>query len=249
MNDKELDKLFKDQLSDAEVSPSDQIWGEIEKELDRPHKKTIVRKLNWMKYAALLLVTLGVAILLHSRFSEEEIQPTKLAQLSEEQLEVKLPPVSVEKAQIESPKTEAIVHQVASNRQVAAKQATAIEEPTVEKLTQPFKQEKKLALPNLSLATVKLPKSESLTTEKVIRRRVVEVEPIRPLVDLEEGEETMLANNNSAPNQNIVTGILNKLSNAINTDEQKIVRFSHDEEGSFHIDINSFAKNRFKRKK
>lgn len=256
MNDKELDKLFSDQLKDQEASPDPKIWEQIEAELDRSSKKPVVRKLSWLKYAALLVVTLGIALLLNSRFAQKPVPLDSLAQVTAEKLVPESTTSSKDSAPLEGPKLASTSMQsgsaltTPSKEEKGAQDVALRDKPARQALEKPMHTAKKLALPSISLAAVKLSNAQSLTSEKIIRRKVVEVEAIRPLVDLDEGEETMLASNSAAPNQNIVSGILNKLSNAINTDEQKVVRFSHDDEGSFHIDINnSFAKNRFKRKK
>jgi hypothetical protein len=61
MEDKDFDQLFKGHFEEAEVAPSTNLWGNIEKEL--APKKRVVLPTYWMA-AAVLLVGVMVAVLM-----------------------------------------------------------------------------------------------------------------------------------------------------------------------------------------
>jgi hypothetical protein len=61
IRDKDFDQLFKDAFADAEVTPSRDLWSNIESEIT-PKKKRII-PIYWLSAAAvLLIVTLGVLV-------------------------------------------------------------------------------------------------------------------------------------------------------------------------------------------
>lgn len=61
IRDKDFDQLFKDAFTDAEVTPSRDLWSNIESEIT-PKKKRII-PIYWLSAAAvLLIVTLGVLV-------------------------------------------------------------------------------------------------------------------------------------------------------------------------------------------
>ena len=61
IRDKDFDQLFKDTFADAEVTPSRDLWSNIESEI-APKKKRII-PIYWLSAAAILLVaTIGILI-------------------------------------------------------------------------------------------------------------------------------------------------------------------------------------------
>ncbi|HEX8608377.1 MAG TPA: hypothetical protein VF679_07045, partial [Pedobacter sp.] len=61
MEDKDFDQLFRDQFEEAEVRPSANLWGNIEKELSP--KKRMVLPVYWMA-AAVAVVAVMVGLLM-----------------------------------------------------------------------------------------------------------------------------------------------------------------------------------------
>lgn len=61
MEDRDFDQLFKDQLGEAEVTPSSNLWGNIEKELSP--KKKVVLPAYWMA-AAVVAIAVMVGLLM-----------------------------------------------------------------------------------------------------------------------------------------------------------------------------------------
>lgn len=61
IRDKDFDQLFKDAFADAEVTPSRDLWSNIESEI-APKKKRII-PVYWLSAAAVLLIaTLGILV-------------------------------------------------------------------------------------------------------------------------------------------------------------------------------------------
>ncbi len=60
MSDKELDNLFKNKFEDAEFAPSDALWGKIEKQLASPKKRKY--PIFWMAAASITLVVGSFAL-------------------------------------------------------------------------------------------------------------------------------------------------------------------------------------------
>lgn len=61
MQDKDFDQLFKDQFEEAEITPSANLWGKIEQELE-PKRKTVL-PVYWMA-AAVAIVAVSVGIMM-----------------------------------------------------------------------------------------------------------------------------------------------------------------------------------------
>jgi hypothetical protein len=103
MEDRDFDRLFKDQFEDAEVTPSRNLWDNIEKELSP--KKRIVLPAYWMAAAVLILAVMvgvlmpknepirlrGSADFVASNLSLEAVAPSKATEK-----------VVVEETQVES---------------------------------------------------------------------------------------------------------------------------------------------------
>lgn len=255
MNDNELDKLFREQLKDRPSKPSAGLWDTIEAELDRQDKKVKVHHLSWLKYAAVALAVVGTSTWWYTQQTSEN----NLAQHSattQHHVEETATPKPIEK--ISAAPTTSTAGQKEEPILASTAKKTTLKEAVKQKLVQdvPIQgKEKPTETEHLTLASMPLSKpnltlSEDLNDDQSVKRRVVEIAPIRPLVDLsEEDTESMLAFA-PAPTESVVTGILNKISDVIVSDDQKKPRFSRDEEGSFRIDFNNnFAKNKFKRRK
>jgi hypothetical protein len=91
MEDKDFDQLFRDQFEEAEVRPSANLWGNIEKELSP--KKRLVLPVYWMAAAVAVVAVMvgllmpktepirlrGSADLLSENVSKQTVAPSKVA--------------------------------------------------------------------------------------------------------------------------------------------------------------------------
>ena len=260
MNDNELDKLFSEQLKNRASKPSASVWNNIEAELDRKEKSGTIYRLTWLKYAAAALAVLGTSTWWYTQQPADQqiTQQTTTPQQVDQQPNPSQQGVNFEESKALIAKTKIKNHTAASR---LANKTTAKSSGQVEKVERTVlshgDEDRAVAIENNILASIPVNKpsltlsSQEINEGQVLKRRVVEIAPIRPLVDLgeEEETETMLAMAPSS-SESVVTGILNKISDVIVSDDQKKPRFSKDEEGSFRIDFtNNFAKNKFKRRK
>lgn len=249
MNDKELDRLFKDQLENLSVSPQEDLWQKIEQQLDE-RKVVRLHRLGWVKYAAVLVACLGVTAILYL-----------LMPLQEDVRIVSRTPLKIEDKQAEtvnSKRNERTAGTVAVEAQVdfphaEDKHALAFVQANQSRLTAKrqvaMSPERSTHLVKLDMAMVTLTKSDNIDAAILPRQRVVEVDPIQPLVENPEEEETMLASSGNS-DMGLIPNLLNRISDVLNPSENKTIQFNHDEEGSLHLDIvNSLVKNRNKKRR
>lgn len=94
MSDNEFDQLFRDQLGEMEIEPSDRVWSKISAELGHSPKRKSVISPIWMAAASVVVVvTVGSLLLRPSetiKLRKEEpkyITKTEVARLPEQQRE------------------------------------------------------------------------------------------------------------------------------------------------------------------
>jgi hypothetical protein len=254
MNDKELDKLFKEQLEHHPVPPKKDIWQQIESQLDQ--KKVVpLRKLSWVSYAAMTVGCLGLIALLYNimimqstptgdipTIAQKEVstRPTNTAQEPSRPAQPVIPVVkghSGPSKQQEVAKTEAFVQKVSMR-----------EHRNTERLSRT--EERRLELVELKPAGILHALTADLHIDDDTQQEyVISVPPVAPLIDSPETEESMLASTRK-PAEGIVPGILNKISDALNPTDNATIQFSNDEEGFLRLDIvNSLVKNRNKKRR
>ena len=271
MNDKELDRLFRERLENFSVSPRNDMWRQIEKELDE--KKTArIHRFRWVSYAALSIGCLGVAALLYLSSDQESAnQQQRLAKLQKEETPTTVAKESIEGESVASssrpetakPALSPIINAkkeisnplVRHNRDDRNLLAVVRDQPNVI-VEHPMVSSKSSrnevstqTLVRLQTANVSPAAADNFNTGKEVSQYAIEVPPIQPLIDDPEAEQTMLASANPN-NEGWVPSILNKISEALNPSENTSVQFSKDEEGSLRLDIfNSLVKNRNKKRR
>lgn len=258
MEDKDIDKLFRSALQNAEATPSDNVWQGIEKALDKQQENIVPmgkqRGFHWGHYSAAASVLLALGVVWWTvEFSELDAPQTKMAQAdivhrpveahSDKEPALILPTI----ADPEPSKAKMVQNlevnskQLTSNPVSTGPEVRNIEVPPLE--TQGIE----LSVPN------NLPTLTSINTEAELPTyRVTDIDPIQPLIEPEEEMESMYASTvESAYNKNtIVTSLLNTISEKVETNSKREVRFRADEEGSIRIDIlNSLVKNRNKKRR
>lgn len=249
MNDEQLDKLFKKGLTDFEVDPGAEMWAKIEAELPAEPKIIPLWKRQGLRYAAALIILGGFAAIIFLQRSEA---PQKLQQIAQTGVQQGRIETNEKQQQVAEAPDESPLAQQAEATKVD-KRPKQVSQPTVAvaQVIEPTRSMPKLDLqiPELQVATIEAAHTDTFPPT-LVSTQVVEVEPIRPLIENPEEEESMLANAPKAPakvQQGIVTGILNRISDVVNPDDSKTIHFSNDEEGSLRIDIfNSLVKNRKK---
>ncbi len=248
MEDKELDKLFQDTFTEAEEAPSQEVWTKIEASL--PDTKEIVplySQRRWWLYASAAVVTIGLTYFGITYQIKENEKPYTDKEVISAATDVNEDILNKDRDEKNPTTVELNTTELAistSSRQIASK---AVETTAVTEKIKPIYIEN-LSTADITLAQVNI--DESLTAApKIIQ--VVEIEEIKPLIEPDEETEYMLA---EAPqqitenNKNIITTLLNTISENIDSKSAKEIRFYADEEGSFGINIiNSIAKNKKKK--
>lgn len=237
MEDKDIDKVFRDAFIEAEETPSPLLWSKIEEQLASVKPiRTTSKKLNWWAYAAAALLVIGFGIHLSTRKFNASHKIKLTAKTAPTTLQ--LPPAK--NATIEKTAESATVaYTPQKNTQLHAKSSTK-ENHTVDK--------KQLVVlesltEDLKVAHLKL---DTTTPTRPLLRQVTEIDDIKPFIEFEEEQETMLAHSKpkGQEKKNIVTSLLNNITDNFDSKINKEVRFHADEEGSFSLSIlNTIAKN------
>ncbi len=249
MNDEQLDKLFKKGLTDFEIDPGAEMWAKIEAELPAEPKIIPLWKRQGVRYAAALIILGGFAAIIFLQRSEAPQQRQQVARtdIRPSIFETMEKQQQIADALNESPLAQPIAATKVDKRSKQVSQPTVAVAQIIEPRASTLKLD--LQIPELQVATIEAAHTDTFPPT-LVSTQVVEVDPIRPLIENPEEEESMLANAPKAPakvQQGIVTGILNRISDVVNPDDSKTIHFSNDEEGSLRIDIfNSLVKNRKK---
>lgn len=248
MKEKDIDRLFRDTFYEAEETPDKSIWQRIEKQLDE--EKNVVhlpqRRQTWISYAAAAILILGatLAIIKLDYVPENRplahVKPSPIFEQPTDHGTSKV--VQVNQTEHTSNKPEITVASHDQRQHIRKQDHT--DRVHVELLTHDLEEIKPI---------LALPETPSLAiTSDVPVYQVTEIEDIKPLIEPEEEMESMYAQTTPATpaGKNIVTSILNTISENIEVSNTKDIRFRADEEGSLRIDIlNSLVKNRNKKRK
>lgn len=261
MKEQDIDSLFRDAFHEAEEKPSKNVWEQIEKKLDEletPAPLLSNRRYAWLKYAAAAILFLGAGIFLakikHSNENQSfDQRETVIAQL----------PTNILETTTDNKNTPYIETKLENTKHKKNKQNARARLASTSQLSQLNVKSKEKELNNrvqqrLDIADLEETKpgsidliqfSHSIATTHPIYQ-VTEIEDIKPLIDLNDEMESMYAQSpHDNTNKNIVTSLLNSITEKIEVSTTKDIRFRADEEGSFRIDIlNSLVKNRNKKK-
>lgn len=253
MNDKELDKLFKEQLEHYTVPPKKEIWHQIESQLDQ-EKVVPVRKFGWISYAAMAVGCLGLIALLYNM-----MQPKPTGDIpTNAQKEVSTTPTNTvqEFSRPAQPVNPVVKRHSRQSEQEGTKTQVAVQKASTPEKKDPINErlsrteERRLQLVELKPAGLSAPLTADLDVDdKAPHEHAISVPPVAPLIDSPETEESMLASSRK-PVEGIVPGILNKISDVLNPTDNATIQFSKDEEGFLRLDIvNSLVKNRNKKRR
>lgn len=262
MKEKDIDRLFREAFHEAEQKPSQNVWQQIEKQLDEEKKIIHLPSKNrhWIAYvAAALLLALSVTFI-QINYNTETRATDNETTIAINQRPANPAHTDFERSQIVV-KTELDNKQMDNKKQnkialiaTAASSQTAHQTKTAQHTTTRMDVELKInkleeSRPDLT----GINELSQITVPNIPVYQVTEIEDIKPLIEPEEEIESMYAQaapNNRTDNKNIVTSILNTISENIEVSNTKDIRFRADEEGSLRIDIlNSLVKNRNKKRK
>lgn len=244
MKKDKLDQLFREQLGDKEVSPPNFIWDKIEKEL-APQ-----RKLNWIKYAAIL------AIIFSSALTIFFVKNTETLSSPEKNMDSKVSNVAILDNKTTKGTTNSKAH--LTEKQTLTKNETEssdiFQKKTYTRVSSSASGVKaSKAFSSRPTIRIDEPFIESSLTELtkdieppvLTTYHVVETEPIQSLITFPEQEDSMLASL-ATSEDDALPPLINKIIDKIRpTDRQTPIKINKDNEGSIQIDVkNIFAKNK-----
>lgn len=264
MNDKEIDSLFKQSLKNMETPVPEDIWSNIETELNLREKKSFSLRKNKAKYAiaASLTAFLCLSIFLYKLMHPyDDVTKNKLTAHYDVQK-----PVNLDKG-LETDhnrgtmkeKQPTIDPYTSSNSESSSEtghykltsqtdRSQPIEKLHIEKTKNPEHTDPPVNIFQANMGDHMLTLSEEAKAslpEIEFETADITIAPIKPLIQLPEQEDIMYARNLESPKKSLVTRILNTISENLVSKSGTSLEFSNDEEGTIKIDIiNSLARNR-----
>ncbi len=238
IRDKDFDQLFKDAFADAEVTPSRDLWSNIESEI-APKKKRII-PVYWLSAAAVLLIaTLGILVYQQQntdggkKLASNTIEKTKPA--------VQGPMVKDTVAKIVEP-----VENIAPVLPVQPRAASAIAKTKVKQEVKPVIEKEKqtiITAPDMQKQETAVAKVEE--PKKDIKTKIEEA-------ILQPKEETLIVanpttvktdepvNDNEQTNKGIrnVGDVVNLIVNKMDKRKDKLIQFRTDDDDSSLASIN-----------
>ena len=254
MKEKELEELFRSRFNTAEETPNPSVWNNIEQALDQTPVVPIRKKNKTWRYAsvaaaAVIALTIGYTQLTNTfhpeQHTEYAVLPKSTVHPTEDQMS----------SLMETPKTTAHTPTevaIASRPTIAALTPAISHTPAPQQVISEVVETLELAekAPREPHSAINTQHIQTVPTELSIIQ-VTEIEDLKPLVPVDEELESLYASTaTSTSTSNVVTTLLNKITENIDVLDSKNLRFSADEEGSIRLDIiNSLVKNRFKKRK
>jgi len=236
IRDKDFDQLFKDAFADAEVTPSRDLWSNIESEII-PKKKRII-PIYWLSAAAVLLIA-TIGILLY----QQQNNTNKGKQLANNTIEKPKPTVETPVVKDQPPVVVEPVKDVVPILPVEAKQARAIAKTKVKQDKPTLKQQRIITAPEMQKQETIVAKVEE--PKKDIRTKIEEA-------ILQPKEETVIVanstaiktddpvNENEQNNKGIrnVGDVVNLIVNKMDKRKDKLIQFRTDDDDSSLSSIN-----------
>jgi len=237
IQDKDFDQLFKNAFEDAEITPSRDLWSNIESEIE-PKKKRIL-PIYWLSAAAVLLIaTIGFLV-----YQQQEVKPKQFAN----NVEPKTIKPIIETTQVgDSVKALGVV--IEKTEQVSpsnSKPAVALAKSSVKEAVKSTQNQKAITAPEMQkqetiIAKVEEPKQE------IIKRKIEEAIQ-------QPKEETVIAANLGSVKADDVSGdygqsenkgirnvgdVVNLIVNKVDKRKDKFIQFRTDDDDSSLSSIN-----------
>lgn len=235
IQDKDFDKLFKDAFEDAEITPSRDLWSNIESEIE-PKKKRII-PIYWLSAAAVLLIaTAGILV-----YQQQDAKPKQYANNVTPKVET--PVVTEEPTKDSTASAVTSVGQLERTLPVSAKPVTTLAKTRVKEEVKPVEKQKIITAPELQKQETMIAKVEE--PKKDIKAKIEEA--------ILSKDETVLATNvstvktdevigesNQVENKSIrnVGDVVNLIVNKVDRRKEKFIQFRTDDDDSSLSSIN-----------
>lgn len=236
IRDKDFDQLFKDAFVDAEVTPSRDLWSNIESEIT-PNKKRII-PIYWLSAAAVLLIaTIGILVY------QQQNNTSDGKQLANNTIEKPKPVVETPVVKDQPPVVVEPVKDVAPILPVEAKPTRTIAKTKVKQDKPALEQPRIITAPEMQKQETTIAKVEE--PKKDIRTKIEEA-------ILQPKEETVIVanptaiktddpvNENEQNNKGIrnVGDVVNLIVNKMDKRKDKLIQFRTDDDDSSLSSIN-----------
>lgn len=234
IQDKDFDQLFKDAFSDAEVTPSRDLWSSIESEIE-PKKKRIV-PFYWLYAAAVLLIaTVGVFIYQQQNTDHSD---RNLASNRTETIKPEVKGNSVNDSISAIP--QAVEKQVENTMPVVTKKPSSSIAKTNKIELKPEEKPRVVTAPEMQKQETMIAKVED--PQQDIKEKIKEAiqQPKEMVTAMVETPTTDVINENDQSNKGIrnVGDVVNLIVNKVDKRKDKFIQFRTDDDDSSLSSIN-----------
>jgi len=235
IQDKDFDKLFKDAFEEAEITPSRDLWTNIESEIE-PKKKRII-PIYWLAAAAILVVaTVGMLV-----YQQQDVEPKQFANNVEQSTK---PVVETQPVQDSVKVVEAVTQRVEQALPVTAKPAQAIAKTEIKEILKPVEKQKIISAPEMQkqetmIAQVEKPKEDIKAKIEDAVSRVTQETVIASTATAVKADE-VTGEDNQSDNKGIrnVGDVVNLIVNKVDKRKDKFIQFRTDDDDSSISSIN-----------
>lgn len=236
IQDKDFDQLFKNAFEDAEITPSRDLWSNIESDIE-PKKKRII-PVYWLSAAAVLLIT-TVGFLV---YQQQEVKPKQFANNVEPKVmkpvnEIQLVQDTTETATVPTEKLEQVLPNALKPEEVVAK-------TTVKENIKPVEKHKLITAPEMQkqetmIAQVAQPKEDIKAKIEDAVSKVNEETVLASTATVVKTDE-VIGDDNQAESKGIrnVGDVVNLIVNKVDKRKDKFIQFRTDDDDSSLSSIN-----------
>ncbi|WP_025146913.1 hypothetical protein [Pedobacter jeongneungensis] len=237
IRDKDFDQLFKDAFADAEVTPSRDLWSNIESEIT-PKKKRIV-PIYWLSAAAVLLIaTIGILIF------QKQNNTNETKQLASNTIEKPKQTVEVPVVKDQLPVVIEPVKNVAPILPVEVKPARAIAKTKViQDVVKPVEKQRIVTAPEMQKQETMIAQVESPKND--IKAQIDAAILLQPKVDMVTASNPTTLKTDEPINDNEQSkgirnmgDVINIIVNKVDKRKDKLIQFRTDDDDSSLSSIN-----------
>ncbi|MCZ4221708.1 hypothetical protein [Pedobacter rhodius] len=236
IQDKDFDKLFATAFEDAEITPSRDLWSNIEKEIE-PKKKRVI-PIYWLSAAAVLLIaTVGFLV-----YRQQEVKSKQFAN----KIEPKLVKPAVESLPVnDATKTlDVQTDKIEQTLPLSSNPVDAIAKTKVKESVKPVEKQKVVTAPEMQkqesmIAKVEVPKEDiKAKIDELVSKSNTETVIVSAAATIKADE--VAGDDNQGDNKGIrnVGDVVNLIVNKVDKRKDKFIQFRTDDDDSSLSSIN-----------
>ncbi|MBO9673927.1 MAG: hypothetical protein J7577_10825 [Sphingobacteriaceae bacterium] len=239
IQDKDFDQLFKDAFADAEVTPSRDLWSNIESEIAPKKKRTV--PVYWLSAAAVLLIaTIGILVYQQRNNAGEDKHLASNNPIKNQKQTIETPVVKDQLPPVVEP-----IKKAAPTLAAEAKPAKAVAKEKVKQdIVAPVEKQRIVTAPEMQkqetmIAQVENPKDD-------IKEKIEEAVLSQPKTDIVTASNATAVktdepvNDNEQSNKGIrnMGDVINMIVNKVDKRKDKLIQFRTDDDDSSLSSIN-----------